>query len=42
MILGEAAGVAAAIAITTAQSVQAVDYATLRQELLHRGQRLTN
>jgi hypothetical protein len=42
MILGESAGVAAAIAADTQQSVQSVDYSALRQRLLLRGQRLSN
>jgi hypothetical protein len=40
MILGESAGVAAALAIETQQNVQALDYGVLRQRLLQRGQRL--
>jgi hypothetical protein len=42
MILGESAGVAAALAVESGQSVQALDYATLRQRLLAAGQRLVN
>ena len=42
MILGESAGVAAALAVETGQSVQTLDYPTLRQRLLARGQRLVN
>lgn len=40
MILGEAAGVAAALAIESGQSVQRVSYAELRRRLLARGARL--
>jgi hypothetical protein len=40
MILGESAGVAAALAIAARGPVQAVDYPTLRRALLARGQRL--
>jgi hypothetical protein len=42
MILGQSAGIAAALAVETGQSVQAVDYAALRQRLLAGGQRLVN
>ena len=42
MILGESAGIAAALAIETGQSVQALNYSTLRQRLLAKGQRLVN
>lgn len=42
MILGQSAGIAAALAVETGQSVQALDYATLRQRLLAAGQRLAN
>ena len=34
MILGESAGIAAALAVETGQDVQALDYATLRMRLL--------
>lgn len=40
MILGESAGVAAAMAIAADVAVQDVDYPTLRQALVARGQRL--
>jgi hypothetical protein len=42
MILGESAGVAAALAAETQMPVQQIGYGTLRQRLLERGQRLTN
>jgi hypothetical protein len=42
MILGQSAGIAAAIAVETGQSVQAIGYSTLRQRLLAAGQRLVN
>jgi FAD dependent oxidoreductase len=42
MILGEAAGIAAALAVQSRQPVQSVDYATLRQRLLARGQVLVH
>ncbi len=42
MILGQSAGVAAALAAETGQDVQALDYATLRQRLLAGGQQLVN
>lgn len=41
MMMGEAAGEAAALAIESSQSVQTIDYATLRQRLLKNGQVLT-
>lgn len=41
MMMGEAAGEAAALAIESSQSVQTIDYATLRQRLLENGQVLT-
>jgi len=41
MILGEAAGIAAALAIEAGTPVQQVDYGALRQRLLARGQRLS-
>ena len=40
MMLGEAAGTAAALSITSRVSVQAVDYASLRQRLQASGLRL--
>ena len=40
MILGESAGIAAALAAETGQDVQALSYATLRQRLLAAGQKL--
>jgi FAD dependent oxidoreductase len=42
MILGEAAGTAAALAIETQESVQSVDYGMLRQRLLANGAILAN
>jgi hypothetical protein len=42
MILGQSAGVAAALAVESGQSVQALDYATLRQRLLSAGQQLVH
>ena len=42
MILGQAAGLAAALAVETGQDVQAVDYATLRMRLLAARQKLAN
>lgn len=42
MIMGEAAGTAAAIAIESGQRVQSVSYDELRRRLLQNGQRLTN
>jgi len=42
MILGESAGVAAALAVEMQQRVQDIDYATLRARLLANGQRLVN
>ena len=42
MILGEAAGTAAALAIELQQGVQSVDYGMLRQRLLANGARLVN
>jgi NADPH-dependent 2,4-dienoyl-CoA reductase/sulfur reductase-like enzyme len=40
MMMGQAAGMAAALAIETQQSVQAVSYSSLRQRLLNGGQKL--
>jgi hypothetical protein len=40
MIFGEAAGIAASIAIENNSSVQAIPYDVLRGKLLERGQRL--
>jgi hypothetical protein len=42
MILGQSAGIAAALAVETGQEVQALDYATLRTRLRAAGQRLAN
>jgi hypothetical protein len=42
MILGESAGIAAALAIESNESVQSLSYERLRQQLLARGQRLDN
>ena len=42
MILGQSAGIAAALAVETGQDVQAVDYATLRMRLLAARQKLVN
>jgi hypothetical protein len=42
MILGQSAGIAAALAVESGQSVQSLDYPTLRQRLLAQGQRLVN
>ena len=42
MMLGEAAGVAASIAIQNESSVQAVPYVELRRRLLSRGVKLPN
>ena len=42
MILGQSAGIAAALAVETGQDVQALNYATLRMRLLAAGQKLVN
>jgi len=42
MILGQSAGIAAALAVERGQDVQALSYATLRQRLLAAGQKLVN
>ncbi len=42
MIMGEAAGIAAALAIETNRDVQDISYASLRQRLLANGQRLVH
>ena len=40
MMLGEAAGTAAALSVTSKVSVQALDYASVRQRLVGNGLRL--
>jgi len=42
MILGQSAGIAAALAVETGQEVQALNYATLRLRLLAARQKLVN